>query len=355
MQDPSTVKKLIQGWSEELGFDGIGVAGIDINEDEKHLNEWLKNKFHGSMNYMEKHGLKRSRPGQLLPGTIRVISLKIHYFSRDAKKAQNLLENDGIGYISSYALGFDYHKTIRNKLKILIGKIREFSKLQGQNYFVDTAPVLERALARNAGLGWIGKNTNLIDKSNGSWFFLAEVFTDIPLPLDRPSKNHCGSCTACIDICPTQAIVGPYQLDARKCISYLTIENKESIPIGMRKSIGNRIFGCDDCQTICPWNKFAKTVNEQDFLPKTNLLDQPLERLFLWSEMEWKKNTQETALQRPGYLGWLRNIAVALGNAKTTERALSALKSRANEKSAMVREHVVWALEQHKEKMKLIS
>jgi len=352
MQDPSAVKKLIQGWSEELGFDGIGVAGIDINEDEKHLNEWLKNKFHGSMNYMEKHGLKRSRPGQLLPGTIRVISLKIHYFSRDAKKAQNLLENDGIGYISSYALGFDYHKTIRNKLKILIGKIREFSKLQGQNYFVDTAPVLERALARNAGLGWIGKNTNLIDKSNGSWFFLAEIFTDIPLPLDRPSKNHCGSCTACIDICPTQAIVGPYQLDARKCISYLTIENKESIPIGMRKSIGNRIFGCDDCQTICPWNKFAKTVNEQDFLPKTNLLNQPLERLFLWSEMEWKKNTQETALQRPGYLGWLRNIAVALGNAKTTERALSALKSRANEKSAMVREHVVWALEQHKEKMK---
>ena len=352
MQDPSAVKKLIQGWSEELGFDGIGVAGIDINEDEKHLNEWLKNKFHGSMNYMEKHGLKRSRPDQLLPGTIRVISLKIHYFSRDAKKAQNLLENDGIGYISSYALGFDYHKTIRNKLKILIGKIREFSKLQGQNYFVDTAPVLERALARNAGLGWIGKNTNLIDKSNGSWFFLAEVFTDIPLPLDRHSKNHCGSCTACIDICPTQAIVGPYQLDARKCISYLTIENKESIPIGMRKSIGNRIFGCDDCQTICPWNKFAKTVNEQDFLPKTNLLNQPLERLFLWSEMEWKKNTQETALQRSGYSGWLRNIAVALGNTKTTERALSALKSRANEKSAMVREHVVWALEQHKEKMK---
>ena len=352
MQDPSAVKKLIQGWSEELGFDGIGVAGIDINEDEKHLNEWLKNKFHGSMSYMEKHGLKRSRPDQLLPGTIRVISLKIHYFSRDIKKAQNLLENDGIGYISSYALRFDYHKTIRNKLKILIGKIREFSKLQGQNYFVDTAPVLERALARNAGLGWIGKNTNLIDKSNGSWFFLAEIFTDIPLPLDRPSKNHCGSCTACIDICPTQAIVGPYQLDARKCISYLTIEIRESIPIAMRKAIGNRIFGCDDCQTICPWNKFAKTVNERDFLPKTNLLDQPLERLFLWSEMEWKKNTQETALQRSGYSGWLRNIAVALGNTKTTERALSALKSRANEKSAMVREHVVWALKQHKEKMK---
>ena len=352
MQDPSALKKLIQRWSEELGFDAIGVAGININEDEKYLNKWLKNKFHGSMNYMEKHGLKRSRPDVLLPGTVRVITLKIHYFSRDIKRTQNLLENDGIGYISSYALGFDYHKTIRNKLKILIGKIREYSKLQGQNYFVDTAPVLERALARNAGLGWIGKNTNLIDKSNGSWFFLAEVFTDIPLPLDRPSKNHCGSCTACIDICPTQAIVGPYQLDARKCISYLTIENKESIPIGMRKSIGNRIFGCDDCQTICPWNKFAKKVSEQDFLPKTNLLDQPLERLFLWSEMEWKKNTQETALQRPGYLGWLRNIAVALGNAKTTERALSALKSRANEKSAMVREHVVWALEQHKEKMK---
>ena len=349
MQDPGELKKLIQRWSEELGFDGIGVAGIDINEDEKYLNKWLENKFHGSMNYMEKHGLKRSRPDVLLPGTVRVISLKMHYFSRDAKRAQNLLENTGIGYISSYALGLDYHKTIKNKLKILIGKIRDFSKLQGQNYFVDTAPVLERALARNAGLGWIGKNTNLIDKANGSWFFLAEIFTDIPLPLDRPANNHCGTCSACIDICPTQAIVGPYQLDARKCISYLTIENRKSIPVEMRKAIGNRIFGCDDCQTICPWNKFAKRVEERDFLPRSTLMDQPLEKLFLWSENEWKKNTQETSLQRPGYSGWLRNIAVALGNAESTESILSALKSRANEKSTMVKEHVLWALEQHKE------
>ena len=349
MQDPGELKKLIQRWSEELGFDGIGVAGIDINEDEKYLNKWLQNKFHGSMNYMEKHGLKRSRPDVLLPGTVRVISLKMHYFSRDAIRAQNLLENTGIGYISSYALGLDYHKTIKNKLKILIGKIRDFSKLQGQNYFVDTAPVLERALARNAGLGWIGKNTNLIDKSNGSWFFLAEIFTDIPLPLDQPANNHCGTCSACIDICPTQAIVGPYQLDARKCISYLTIENRKSIPVEMRKAIGNRIFGCDDCQTICPWNKFAKRVEERDFLPRSTLMDQPLEKLFLWSENEWKKNTQETSLQRPGYSGWLRNIAVALGNAESTESILSALKSRANEKSTMVKEHVLWALEQHKE------
>ena len=350
MQDLVALKKIIQRWSEELGFEGIGVAGVHINEDEKYLNKWLKNKFHGSMSYMEKHGLKRSRPDLLLPGTIRVISLKIHYFSRDSKRAQNLLENTGIGYISSYALGLDYHKTIKNKLKILIGKIRDFSKLQGQNYFVDTAPVLERALARNAGLGWIGKNTNLIDKSNGSWFFLAEIFTDIPLPLDRPANNHCGSCSACIDICPTQAIVGPYQLDARKCISYLTIENRKSIPVEMRKPIGNRIFGCDDCQTICPWNKFAKRVKERDFLPKPNLLDQPLEKLFLWSENEWEKNTQETALQRSGYSGWLRNIAVALGNAQSNEGILSALKSRANEKSTMVKEHVLWALEQHREK-----
>jgi epoxyqueuosine reductase len=350
MQDPFALKKIIQRWSEELGFDGIGVAGVDIKEDEKYLNKWLKNKFHGSMNYMEKHGLKRSRPDVLLPGTIRVISLKIYYFSRDAKRAQNLLENDDTGYISNYALGLDYHKTIKNKLKILIGKIRDFSRLQGQNYFVDTAPVLERALARNAGLGWIGKNTNLIDKSNGSWFFLAEIFTDIPLPLDQPADNHCGSCSACIDICPTQAIVSPYQLDARKCISYQTIENRKSIPIEMRKPIGNRIFGCDDCQTICPWNKFAKRVKERDFLPRSNLLDQPLDKLFLWSEIEWKKHTQETALQRSGYSGWLRNIAVALGNAQTNERVLSVLKSRANEKSTMVKEHVLWALEQHKEK-----
>ena len=204
-------------------------------------------------------------------------------------------------------------------------------------------------MARNAGLGWIGKNTNLIDKSNGSWFFLAEIFTDIPLPLDRPANNHCGTCSACIDICPTQAIVGPYQLDARKCISYLTIENRKSIPVEMRKAIGNRIFGCDDCQTICPWNKFAKRVKERDFLPRSTLTDQPLEKLFLWSENEWKKNTQETSLQRPGYSGWLRNIAVALGNAEPTEGILSALKSRVNEKSTMVKEHVLWALEQHKE------
>ena len=258
------------------------------------------------------------------------------------------MENTGIGYISSYALGLDYHKTIKNKLKILIGKIRDFSKLQGQNYFVDTAPVLERALARNAGLGWIGKNTNLIDRSNGSWFFLAEIFTDIPLPLDRPANNHCGTCSACIDICPTQAIVGPYQLDARKCISYLTIENRKSIPVEMRKAIGNRIFGCDDCQTICPWNKFAKRVKERDFLPRPTLMDQPLEKLFLWSENEWKKNTQDTSLQRPGYSGWLRNIAVALGNAESTKGILSALKSRVNDKSIMVKEHVLWALEQHK-------
>ena len=348
--NPNAIKTLIRQWSKELGFDGFGVTGIKIQEDEKYLQAWLNKKFHGSMNYMEKHGLKRSRPDVLLPGTIRVISLKIHYFSREKDQALELLKKNEVAYIANYAVSNDYHQIIKKRLKVIIAKIRNYSEIQGQNYFVDSAPVLERALARNAGLGWIGKNTNLIHNSSGSWFFLAEIFTDIPLPIDRSSKNHCGTCSACIDICPTQAFTMPYQLDARKCISYLTIENKKSIAVELRPAIGNRIFGCDDCQIICPFNKFAKKIEISDLLPKEELLSQPLEQLFLWSEKEWDDTTQSTALARAGYDGWLRNIAVALGNARTTERIVDALKSRNNRQSQMVNEHIYWALEQHQKK-----
>jgi len=349
-QNPNAIKTLIRQWSKELGFDGFGVAGIEIHKDEKYLQSWLKKKFHGSMNYMEKHGLKRSRPDVLLPGTIRVISLKMHYFSREKDQALELLKKSEVAYIANYAVSNDYHQIIKKRLKVIIAKIRNYSELQGQNYFVDSAPVLERALARNAGLGWIGKNTNLIHNSSGSWFFLAEIFTDIPLPIDRSSKNHCGTCSACIDICPTQAFTMPYQLDARKCISYLTIENKQSIPVELRPAIGNRIFGCDDCQIICPFNKFAKKIEINDLLPKGQLLNQPLEQLFLWSEKEWEDTTQDTALTRAGYDGWLRNIAVALGNARTTGRIVDALRLRNNRQSQMVNEHIFWALEQHQKK-----
>lgn len=347
MQDPIELRNNIKKWSKELGFDDVGISGIDIKDDEKHLKNWLEKKFHGSMNYMMKHGNKRSRAELLVPGTIRVISLKIHYYSRDKMSAKELIDNDSIGYIANYALGKDYHKTIKKKLKVLSSKIKQYSDLKGQSSFVDSAPVLERAFARNAGLGWIGKHTNLIDKSSGSWFFLAEIYTDLELPIDKPSTNHCGTCRECIDVCPTQAIIAPYQLDARKCISYLTIENKESIPLHMRKPIGNRIFGCDDCQSFCPWNKFAKSAVNTDFKPNSNLLDQPLEKLFLWSEKEWDKNTRGTALRRSGYNGWLRNIAVALGNSKTTPSIKTVLKSRLNVDSEMLREHIIWALEQH--------
>jgi len=338
------LKSLITKWSIELGFDDIGISDINIQEDEHHLNEWLKNKYHGSMLYMEKHGKKRSRPNLLVNGTLRVISLKVHYYSRKKYQAIKNIENSQEAYIANYALGRDYHKTIKNKLRTLVLRIKEYSTIEGQNFFVDSAPVLERAFARDAGLGWIGKHTNLINKNHGSWFFLAEIFTDLPLPTDSPSVNHCGTCDECINICPTQAIVAPYQLDARRCISYLTIENKGTIPVDLRKPIGNRIFGCDDCQIFCPWNKFAKQSIETDFLPKKNLLNPSLETLFKWSKTEWDNHTKGSAIRRAGYTGWLRNLAVALGNAKKKESTKTLLISRLNDTSDMVREHIEWAI-----------
>ncbi len=352
MTEPATtdwrdLAEEIRQLAETLGFDRIGIAGIDLATDEAHLERWLALKRHGKMRYMARHGRKRSRPAELVPGTVRIISARMDYWPGDSADAEATLEDGRRGYISRYALGRDYHKVVRRRLRKLANRIEDLAGPMGYRVFVDSGPVLEKALARNAGLGWIGKHTNLIDRDAGSWFFLGELFTDLPLPVDRPVTEHCGSCTACLDICPTGAIVAPYEVDARRCISYLTIELKGSIPVQFRAAIGNRIFGCDDCQLVCPWNRYAKPTAEGDFAPRHGLDAPDLIELFGWSESEWSARTEGSALRRPGYLGWLRNVAVALGNAPTSPDVVACLHNRANHNSALVREHVGWALARH--------
>ncbi|MFL2547417.1 MAG: tRNA epoxyqueuosine(34) reductase QueG [Candidatus Rariloculaceae bacterium] len=330
-----------------LGFQQLGISGIDLGEEESRLERWLELKRHGEMGYMAKHGQKRSRPDLLVPGTARVISARLDYWPEDAADADAVLQRGKRAYISRYTLGRDYHKVLRGKLRELAQFIEQQVGSFGYRVFVDSAPVLEKSLARNAGLGWVGKHTNLLNHKAGSYFFLGELFTDLPLPIDQPATDHCGTCSACIDICPTDAIVAPYQLDARRCISYLTIELRGSIPVEFREAIGNRIFGCDDCQLVCPWNKFAQPSAEADFIPRHALDDAALVDLFRWTEAEWSASTEGSALRRAGYQGWLRNIAVALGNAPTDPDIVKALSERRNDPSALVREHVEWALAQH--------
>ncbi len=330
-----------------LGFQQIGIAGIELAEDERRLQDWLNRQRHGEMGYMARHGPKRSRPDDLVPGTVRVISARMDYWPGNSREAESVLQDPKRAYISRYALGRDYHKVLRQRLRRLAQHFEKQLGPIGYRVFVDSAPVLEKSLARNAGLGWIGKHTNLLNHQAGSYFFLGEVFTDLPLPVDKPATNHCGTCRACIDICPTNAIVAPYELDARRCISYLTIELRGSIPVEFRKAIGNRIFGCDDCQLICPWNKFAQPTAEGDFAPRHGFDDESLVVLFRWSEAAWASATEGSALRRVGYEGWLRNLAVALGNAPTEAVVVDALRERSHDPSALVREHVQWALSQH--------
>jgi epoxyqueuosine reductase len=296
---------------------------------------------------MKRHAAKRARPAALVPGTVRVVCLRMDYWPDGAADAEATLADRTRAYVARYALGRDYHKVVRGRLKQLGRAIEQRIGPHGYRVFVDSAPVLEKALARNAGLGWIGKHTNLIDRDAGSWFFLGELFTDLPLPPDRPATEHCGTCRACLDVCPTQAIVAPYQLDARRCISYLTIENRGAIPEPLRAAVGNRVFGCDDCQLFCPWNKFAKPTAEADFAPRHGLDSPSLVELFGWTEAEWSARTEGSAIRRPGYAGWLRNLAVALGNAPTERRVVAALEARRDDPSELVREHVHWALAQH--------
>lgn len=337
----------IRRWGNELGFQQIGISGIDLELAGSQLRAWLDEGFHGQMQYMDRHGSKRSHPEQLLPGTVSMISARMDYFPENQQHASSLLDHTSKAYVSRYALGRDYHKLMRKRLAALAAKVQNAVGPFGHRAFVDSAPVLEKPIAQNAGLGWIGKHTNLINKEAGSWFFLGELYTDLLLPADEVATSHCGSCQACIDVCPTKAIVAPFKLDARRCISYLTIELKESIPVEFREAIGNRIYGCDDCQLFCPWNKFAKPTAEGDFSPRHSLDNTDLTSLFGWSEDQWLSNTEGSAIRRIGYHQWLRNIAVALGNAKTSKAVVGALENRLDTESSLVREHVQWALQQH--------
>lgn len=337
----------IKTWGMDLGFDEVGITNTELDEHETHLMNWLAAGRHGEMHYMSKHGTKRSQPEKLIPGTIRIISTRINYQAPNAKNEEDVLKNNNQAYISRYAIGRDYHKVIRRRLQKLAERIETKVGSFGYRAFVDSAPVLEKALAEKAGLGWIGKHTNLINRECGSWFFLGELYTDLPLPIDKPVKNHCGTCSACIDCCPTQAIIGPYKLDARRCISYHTIELKGPIPIEFRKAMGNRIYGCDDCQLYCPWNRFEKTSALAEFAVRKNLDAPDLIELFSWSEEDFLKNTEGSAIRRISYECWLRNIAVALGNAPHTSDVINALKNKQYHASELVREHVKWALQQH--------
>ena len=355
MQEPPTLsdrelselKQRVVRWGSELGFQQLGVSDIDLAQAEDRLGRWLADGCHGEMHYMHRHGTRRSRPAELVPGTLRVISVRMDYLPEKQETATALLDDASRAYISRYALGRDYHKVLRRRLQQLAVRIEDEVGSFGYRAFVDSAPVLEKPIAEKAGLGWIGKHTNLINKDAGSWFFLGELYTNLPLPADEPASGHCGTCRACIDVCPTGAIVAPYRLDARRCISYLTIELRGSIPTELRKDIGNRIYGCDDCQLCCPWNKFATPTGERDFAPRHGLDDVELTALFAWTEAEWLERTEGSAIRRIGFESWLRNIAVALGNAATSDAVVTALRTRQDHPSDLVREHVDWALKQH--------
>ena len=349
----ATLTTRIKQWGAEFGFQAVGISDTSLDEAETRLQQWLAQGYHGAMDYMAKHGSKRSRPAELIPGTLRVISVRMNYFPAAVKDSWEVLNDGERAFISRYALGRDYHKVLRNRLEQLAQKIRAEADQCACRVFTDSAPVLEVELAEKARLGWRGKHTLLLTREHGSYFFLGEIFTDLPLVADADAvensalKNHCGSCTACLDICPTQAIIAPYRVDARRCISYLTIELKGSIPEEFRKMMGNRIYGCDDCQLACPWNRFAQTSLEPDYAARHGLDNISLTELFAWDEATFQQQFAGSAVYRIGHEQWLRNIAVALGNAPASEKVVSALRARMLHPSALVKEHIVWALKQH--------
>ncbi|MBS0416566.1 MAG: tRNA epoxyqueuosine(34) reductase QueG [Proteobacteria bacterium] len=342
----ATKQSLIEG-ARALGFSRLGVASVEIPEDARHLLSWLAAGYHGEMEYMQRHGSMRTRPQELAPGTVRVLSVRMDYWPGDSADAEAVLADSTLGYISRYALGRDYHKVMRQALARLAEATARRIGPFGYRVCVDSAPVLEKAFARNAGLGWIGKHTNLIARDAGSWFFIGELLTDLPLPVDEAATAHCGTCSACIPACPTGAIVAPHQLDARRCISYLTIEHKSAIPPELRPALGNRIYGCDDCQLVCPWNKFAQAAAHPDFKVRHRLDATQLTQLFAWTQAEFDERMRGSAIYRIGYERWSRNIAVALGNAPTSTDVIAALRARCEDSSALVREHVEWALARH--------
>ena len=339
----------IKLWGNELGFAQVGICDIDLAEHEEKLQIWLDNNYHGNMDYMAKHGLARARPDAIHPGSIRVISARMNYLPQQAKFAK-ILNKPKHAYISRYALGRDYHKLVRKRLKQLGDRIKQYCEALDFRPFVDSAPILERPLAEKAGLGWVGKHSLLINQQAGSWFFLGELLVNIPLPVDNKVQEQCGQCVACIKICPTQAIVEPYVVDARRCISYLTIELREAIPVELRPLIGNRIYGCDDCQLICPWNKFGQLSKEDDFQARQDLDNIELLRVFSWNEATFLEKTQGSPIRRIGFDCWQRNIAVGLGNATYDPDIVAALIKKRESSSDMVKEHIDWALEQQHNK-----
>ncbi|MGA7966341.1 MAG: tRNA epoxyqueuosine(34) reductase QueG [Gammaproteobacteria bacterium] len=338
------VRERLEIWAKELGFDALGVADAELSRPEQQLQAWLDAGHHGEMTWMQAHGRKRSHPEELVPGTVRVVTVRMNYLSTTQGEALSNLADPERAYIARYALGRDYHKLIRKRLQRLATRLEEHVGPTGYRVFCDSAPVLEKPLAAKAGLGWVGKHSLVLDRTAGSWFFLGEIYTDLPLPVDAPTSAHCGSCTRCIDVCPTQAIVAPYQLDARRCIAYLTIEHTGPIPEPLRPLIGNRVFGCDDCQLVCPWNRHAQRSREAAFLPREALRAPQLVDLFAWSEQRFLNETEGNPLRRVGYTGFLRNVAVALGNAPRSAKVCSALARRRGDASELVREHVHWAL-----------
>ena len=337
----------IKKWGKELGFQQIGIADCELGEAETRLLEWVGKGFHGEMEYLERHGTKRSRPAELIPGTLRVIVARMNYTPPNARDTSEVLADGSRAFISRYALGRDYHKLMRSRMQKLADRIGEEVGEFRYRVFTDSAPVMEVELAGKAGLGWRGKHTLLLNREAGSYFFLGEIYTDLALPVDAPQADHCGTCQKCLDVCPTKAFIGPYQLDARRCISYLTIEHKGSIPEELRPLIGNRVYGCDDCQSVCPWNKFASPSGEPDFAVRNGLDDVTLVELFGWSEVEFHEKLAGSAIHRIGYERWMRNLAVGLGNAPTTDRVVAALRARAGHTSSLVRDHVAWALGSH--------
>ncbi len=337
----------IKTWGLELGFQQVGITDTDLALAESRLLEWLGHGYHGDMDYMSRHGTRRTRPAELVPGTLSVISARMDYLPESHAALADALADPATAFVSRYALGRDYHKVLRQRLQRLADRLLAHIGPFGYRVFVDSAPVMEKPLAEKAGLGWIGKHTNLIHPRAGSWFFLGEIYTDLTLPSGQPLRNHCGRCRACLDICPTQAIVAPYQVDGRRCISYLTIELHGSIPEELRPLMGNHIHGCDDCQLVCPWNRFARRTDETDFLPRHGLDTASLVELFAWDEGPFLQRTEGSAIRRLGYERWLRNLAVALGNAPNSPDIVAALRTRSDHPSPLVREHVAWALARH--------
>ncbi len=347
--DFNTLSSSIKDWGLELGFDAVGITDTKLEEAEHYLNQWISKGYHGEMTWMEKHGNKRTNPEKLIPNTIRVISVRMDY-RPDEPDPIDILKDPAAAFISRYALGRDYHKVLRSKLQKLAMRIQKDIGPFGYRAFVDSAPVMEKALAEKAGLGWIGKHSNLVNKDAGSWFFLGELYTDLPLPIDKPVGDHCGKCQNCLDVCPTNAIIGPYQVDARRCISYLTIELEGPIPEEFRPLIGNRVYGCDDCQQHCPWNSFSNPTNESDFSPRNNLDKATLLELFDWSETEFLKRTEGSSIRRIGYERWQRNLVIALGNSESNKEIVKTLESKKEDCSSMIREHIEWALHQQNTK-----